>query len=351
MPADFEQSNASGHHARRAWQLLELHRPEEAAEAFRESLAANPENEESHFGLAQCLAKGDYFSDALREVETAIRIEPTIAVLHAYRALLLSDTRQPKPARQSIKTALELEPENAYCWRCSALVEKANANLKKAEQDLRKALELDPRSVTDRNLLVPLMNQKGRFAESREVLEEALKLEPENPNTHSQLGWILLPTDRERAENHFYTALRLNPHLDEARKGMLEAFKGRNWIYRTHLRFDYNLRNCFTERNLAYFLVGIIFGGFLFYFLLPVDLLRLALDGLLYGIFGIILLVAVSAVFGVLRYHVGSLMVLADRKARLALTLKEKINAALITVFLGGPALLAVYALIWRYLF
>jgi hypothetical protein len=82
------------------------------------------------------------------------------------------------------------------------------------------------------------LTKLGRTGEAGLTLEEALAQDPEDALTHANMGWnALYERDRTRALEHFREALRLDPELDHARAGMVEALKARNPLYGLMLRY------------------------------------------------------------------------------------------------------------------
>ena len=80
--------------------------------------------------------------------------------------------------------------------------------------------------------------QLGRKDEAAATLGSALADDPENALTHANQGWALLHRgDHARALEHFREALRIDPELEWARAGIVEALKARHLIYRLMLRF------------------------------------------------------------------------------------------------------------------
>ena len=67
---------------------------------------------------------------------------------------------------------------------------------------------------------------------------QALARRPDDPLTHANQGWALLHAGQPRqALEHFREALRLNPDLDWAKAGIVEALKARNFLYRWMLAY------------------------------------------------------------------------------------------------------------------
>ncbi len=78
----------------------------------------------------------------------------------------------------------------------------------------------------------------GRRAEAGATIDTALRRDPEDALTHANQGWTLLHQGQpQKAMEHFREALRLEPNLEWARQGIVEALKARHWIYRQMLRY------------------------------------------------------------------------------------------------------------------
>lgn len=340
------QPNASAQLTQRGEMLLERHRPQEAEDQFRQALAANPNNADAHFGLARCLAQDSRRPHkALEEIERALALEPNWSGYHAFRAQILCHMGQLKQARTAVQGALELAPDFAYSWQCAALIEQAAGKWKAMEDAARKALELDPDDADNASLLAVALRLQHRHQEAEAILQGSLSNDPENAETHHQVGWQKLPVDQAQAETHFYEALRLNPQHEGARKGMLEAFKGRNWLYQTHRKMHHFFARILTvKRGLIVFFSLCVVAGILEK--LPVS----NSNGLLYFIregitWSMGLAITALLLFGgiaLLNYIIGNFMVLNDARARMALTSDEKTRAWFV---LGLTAVIILYTL------
>ena len=78
----------------------------------------------------------------------------------------------------------------------------------------------------------------GRKAEAESTLGEALAEDPEDALAHANLGWASLhKSNPDKALEHFREALRLDPTMEWARLGVVEALKARHLVYRVMLRF------------------------------------------------------------------------------------------------------------------
>ena len=86
-----------------------------AAQLFREALAINPDHEDSHYYLANCLAASGDIPSAIVELEALARINPQNHRAFQRKGELLaasaSSRSQLELARQSLETALRLNSE------------------------------------------------------------------------------------------------------------------------------------------------------------------------------------------------------------------------------------------------
>src|SRR5262249_17996730 len=99
-------------------------------------------------------------------------------------------------------------------------------------------LALDPEHVGCTNLRAMALVKLGRNAEAGAALADTLANDPENAFSHANQGWALLHQGQPRqALEHFREALRLEPGLEFARAGILEAIKARNPVYGLMLRY------------------------------------------------------------------------------------------------------------------
>jgi tetratricopeptide (TPR) repeat protein len=119
------------------------------------------------------------------------------------------------------------------------------ASIRFARRDWAGALEsadaglrLDPQDDACTNMRAMALVQLGRRDEAGATIQGALERDPENAVSHANQGWTRLHERRPKeALEHFREALRIDPDLDWARAGLVEALKARHLIYRWMLGF------------------------------------------------------------------------------------------------------------------
>jgi tetratricopeptide (TPR) repeat protein len=276
-------SDAVGYEAnlRRGQVLRESGRFKDACTFLREAIAADPQQPQPYLELALALSElPGGKAEALRAAERCVALAPDSAHFIGYRAYILAHLALYKEALQVAETALKLDPN-----RRIALLARANAFTKtgqwwQAEQAARRILQLDAEDTGGLNLLAQSLRFQGRHKESRAVVLQILALVPEDAFGQANAGFEALNAgDPERARRHFINALRVNPHSDNARRGLLQSLRARMWFYRVNLKlislFDRSTEKSLLMRMLIVFLLigtgGMVMLFFLLY--LPLGLL------------------------------------------------------------------------------
>lgn len=205
---------------------------------FRQELARDPDNPMAHAFLALCLGRSDRDADALREAEEAVRLGPDLAFCHYVRGQALHSLDREAEAEVSAREAVRLDPDDPDYPGLQAAIAIGRRQFAAAIEAAERGLAFDPEHAMCSNLRALALVQLGRKDEAVRALGSALADDPENGLTHANQGWAYLHQgDHARALHHFREALRLEPELEWARVGIIEALKARSPIYRQMLRF------------------------------------------------------------------------------------------------------------------
>jgi len=227
-----------GAHLERGLILVEQSRHELAEKELRQELAGNPESPVAHAMLALCLAKREQYKEATEEAQAAIHHAPDVPLGHYALASVMHDRNRLDEARKAIEEAIRLDPEDADYFALLAGIHLDDrqwpAALKAAEQ----GLALDAEHVGSANLRAMALVKLGRKKEAGLTIDATLAKSPEDALTHANQGWTLLEKgDHRKALEHFREALRLEPQLEWARLGIVEALKARHFAYGLILRY------------------------------------------------------------------------------------------------------------------
>ncbi len=308
-----------------AQRLRDHRRHKEAIAALHQHLAGDPDDFRGHFELALTrLAEGEDHHAALADSERAISLAPDAAVAHAVRSAILNRLERPQDAIRSADDALALDPEMPFAWFCRGNALLDQRRLPEAEDAARKALALDPDDSGASNLLSTVLRVQGKLGEAEVEIGRHLARDPENAWTFATSGWTALHQgNRNKAEELFREALRLDASLEHARLGLRESFKARSFLYRVYLRWVFFLQR-YSEKSQWAIFIGIYlayrFGSALLAAIHPLAAVPLILAYLLFC-FG-----------GWLASGLGHFLMLSDRMARLTLNAEEKRDG----LFVGG---------------
>src|SRR5205085_1539069 len=141
----------------------------------------------------------------------------TVMDKHFQHALVLLEQRRFDLAEEKLRQSLMAAPEDGmtHAFLAQCLCERKAWEAATAEA--RQAIHCEPD--------LPLAHA-------------ALARVPEDAFSHANQGWTLLHEGKPRkALEHFREALRLEPEMEFARLGIVEALKARNLIYGLMLRY------------------------------------------------------------------------------------------------------------------
>jgi tetratricopeptide (TPR) repeat protein len=222
----------------RAQLLLHQHRYDLAEKELRAALAEDPGDSDGHAILAMCIAEQKRYDEATREAQEAVRLEPDSPLAHYALAAVYNDRDRLEEAERSIREAIRLDPEDADAHALLASLHLQRKRWQDAVDAAQAGLECDPEHVRCANLRAMALVKLRRRDEADATIQAALERDPDNALTHANQGWALLhANDPKRALEHFREALRLEPNMEWARLGIIEALKARNFVYRFMLRY------------------------------------------------------------------------------------------------------------------
>ena len=131
---------------------------------------------------------------------------------------------QRKRALRAIKEAMRLNPAEPDYYAQEAYLHLRGQRWKAAMRTARKGLQLDPEHLDCGRAKVLTLILTGRSDAAQSLMREILARYPEEAALHADLGWLtLLEGDRDKANEHFLEALRIDPTSDWARKGLERA--------------------------------------------------------------------------------------------------------------------------------
>ncbi len=241
---------------KRAQILLEQGRFREAEKELTLALVLEPENSEIYNDLSICRTDAKDYPKAIDWVERAISLDPENPdYLYSYsRVLYLAD--KPKEAKAKIQEAISIFPFSSEYFNLAGRLEFDESNYTKALEYANKGLEIDAENINCLNLRSSSLVKLNRKEEAFSTIQDALYFDPHNAFTHANLGWSTLEKGKANdALIHFKNALQIDPTNQWARSGMVEAMKGRYWIYNWFLKYTFWMNK--NGRNFQWaFIIG-----------------------------------------------------------------------------------------------
>lgn len=218
--------------------LIEQSRFDLAERELRTLLTHEPGHTLAMRLLAICLLSQGRPVNALEISGNLVGLEPDEPQnLYIHAAILLNLDRDGE-AEEYVREAIRLYPYDADYFELLARVYLGRKRWAEALAYADEGLALDPAHVNCLNVRTTCLTKLNRKAEAARTIEDVLEQDPENPYSHANVGWTKLEHgDHKGAQVHFAEALRLDPTLEYARAGMLEALKAGNFIYRAFLAF------------------------------------------------------------------------------------------------------------------
>ena len=163
----------------------------EAAEAFRQMVAADPEEPIAHMDLGTALLQLGDVSGALAKYEQSLRLSPGNPRLHYNLGLVYTLQKSYPKGLQHYQQAIELDPgfENAHFNAANLLMRLGK--LAQAAQHYRKVNELNPSHAFARFMQAMTLVKLARYQEARTLLEASHQALPEEIDITHALARLL----------------------------------------------------------------------------------------------------------------------------------------------------------------
>ena len=235
-----------------AYQMLGIahfreNRYPEAVQAFRQSIALNPEVTPGYpyhpyYDLGMVYLKQGNFDDAVICFERAIQLDPN--QIRAYYSLGNTYIRQGNVQKgaelirkyqglkpymnlvSQLEIALQQNIENPARWHQLGRVHAQYGRYEKAITPLEESIRLNPNNWEVHNILAVCYMRLDQLDKMQRVCETAARLIPDEPQVHNTLGMSYFLRRRySDAIQSFTTAVWLDPHNPEFHENLGEAYK------------------------------------------------------------------------------------------------------------------------------
>jgi len=188
---------------------------------WERTIAVTTRNARAHNHLGHALAAAGRDAEALRQYETALRIQPDYPEALNNIGTLLARHGDNDPAIAAFRRAVELSPRLPHVRGNLGLALLHAGRPLEAVEHLQEAARQQPSSAELHRRLGVALAMVSRHHEAVAPLVEATRLAPADAVTHNALGAAYGATGRSReAIHHYREAARLDPGLTEARANL-----------------------------------------------------------------------------------------------------------------------------------
>lgn len=171
-----------------------------AAALYREVLALAPEAHEAWHFLGIVEFKARRYAEAISALREGIRLDPGLALTHAWLGRALGESGRIQEAIESYEHALSLE-SNAEWYLALGRLYAQSRNPSEAERATRAALQVEPANV-DALAQLGLMIGERAPSEAADLLRRAIALNPTANEARRDLAYLLMDLGRfEEAED------------------------------------------------------------------------------------------------------------------------------------------------------
>jgi len=240
--------------------LIQQRKYDAAEKILRQLLAQEPTNIQYLALLSELNLAQDKIEESASIIEDAIGLSPDTAHLFFIKSRIDIQKDKYDEGEKSIQQAISLDSYTADYFAWFANIKLARKQYEESLRLANKALEIDPEDLLALNVRSTVLIKLNRKEESFATIEGALRNDPNNAYTHANYGWGLLEKgDHKKALKHFKEALKNDPNFEYAQRGMVEALKASNPLYRGFLKYSFWIGNMAAKYQWG-ILLGLWFG-------------------------------------------------------------------------------------------
>lgn len=185
------------------------------------TLRANPKAYAAHNDLGAVYLKEGRLSEALAEIEEALRIRPEHARARINLGRVLTEAGRLEEALAEFREALRLEPRMVVARHNIGHVFLLQKKYAEADREFRFVISRDPYCAAAHSNLGIILALDGSTAQASEAFRTAISIDPTNDEAHRNLGVVLAQEGHsDGAREEFQKALKINPRNAGAEEGL-----------------------------------------------------------------------------------------------------------------------------------
>jgi tetratricopeptide (TPR) repeat protein len=193
----------------------------QAAQAYRQAIALNPNSAEAHHNFGLTLTASGNATEALAQYQEAARLAAELEPAQFDLAEALSHAGRAREAIQHYEAAARLNPTRAETHNGLGLCHAMTGDMAKATTELKEAVRIEPRHASAWGNLGNALAAQNQFDDAIAAYATALRLNPSDFQTEFNFGLTLYRQGKNiEAKDHLRSALRLNPDYAEAQRAL-----------------------------------------------------------------------------------------------------------------------------------
>jgi tetratricopeptide (TPR) repeat protein len=171
--------------------FLQLHSPDQAEQAFRQAIEADPQDDRGYWALANFYGQRQQWDEAIEQVRKCLELKPDSV---RYRKALMGylvNAGEHDEAATRLREYLAENPDDAEAMTYEGVLALRRGEVEQARNLLDRAVESSPENALPLRYRAQLKIAEGRLNAAAEDLENALELS-DNPELSVQLADVQL---------------------------------------------------------------------------------------------------------------------------------------------------------------
>jgi tetratricopeptide (TPR) repeat protein len=195
----------------------------EAQDRAQLVLAQDANNVDAHTLMANADAGIGETTNALKEMQTAIRLAPNVSKLYLNLARIQIDGKQFSAAEQSLQKAIQLDPKSTDALLTFGELYAQQGRFAEAEKQFQAVLQVEPKTPAAYRELAVLYMNSNKKQQAENVLQQAKQVMSDNPEAYRLLGDFYFSSGDLSSAITEYAALDKNhPNDLQVRKNYIQ---------------------------------------------------------------------------------------------------------------------------------
>lgn len=190
---------------------------DQAAESFRQVIAAKPDNAEAYYNLGTLSLRRNEFANAESYLNQAIQLQPAYPEAWNNLGMLAAQQNRPNEAISNFQKSIQLRPTYAIAYLNLGNVYRRQGQPEKALDSLTQAMKLQPDDPEIYFSLGMLYAREGQTDSARDYLQRAIALRNGYAEARNNLGILYAQAkDYAKAQEQFETCIQVAPDFDQS---------------------------------------------------------------------------------------------------------------------------------------